>query len=424
MKETASIQKDLMDTTNKKRIMILAGGNDQTALIEELRRFFHGNVEIILLDMSSNVKALPFADKFLQISTMDREAVLQAARKEKIDYILTACGDQPLSTMAYVSHQLKLPCYLSEEDVRNLTNKYFMKKMMIENGIPTAKFICIDSPIDKIDLTGLSFPLIVKPVDSNGSKGVKKVSDKSELGQYLDEAFSYSISKKVIIEEYKEGKELSVDIYVDGDKPKLLCVTTSKKIAQNKESFTIVQSEYPAKVLYSKERVARIAKKIVDAFHLSDTPLLIQMIVNDDEYNVVEFSARMGGGSKYHLIKVLSGVDIMKVYVEMVMGSAPHVEPSEQWKYALMNYVYCHPGTFTRLESFEEVKASGHIMSYFTYKMPYSVITKSTTSSDRVASFLIVGNSEEEIEKKLKYTNEHIKVINDIGEDMMRHDFY
>ena len=215
-----------------------------------------------------------------------------------------------------------------------------------------------------------------------------------------------------------------MDIYVDGDKPKLLCVTTSKKIAQNKESFTIVQSEYPAKVLYSKERVARIAKKIVDAFHLSDTPLLIQMIVNDDEYNVVEFSARMGGGSKYHLIKVLSGVDIMKVYVEMVMGSAPHVEPSEQWKYALMNYVYCHPGTFTRLESFEEVKASGHIMSYFTYKMPYSVITKSTTSSDRVASFLIVGNSEEEIEKKLKYTNEHIKVINDIGEDMMRHDFY
>ena len=69
-----------------KKIMILAGGNDQAALIKELKHHFNGDVETILLDMLSNVKAKPFADRFMQISTMDRDAVLKAAQEENIDY--------------------------------------------------------------------------------------------------------------------------------------------------------------------------------------------------------------------------------------------------------------------------------------------------------------------------------------------------
>ena len=111
-----------------KKILILAGGNDQCALIEEIRRYFCGDVEILLVDMNDNVKALSYADRFLQISTMDKEAVLDAARRENVDYILTACGDQPLSTMAYVSEKLGKPTYLTETDIRDLTNKRYMKK--------------------------------------------------------------------------------------------------------------------------------------------------------------------------------------------------------------------------------------------------------------------------------------------------------
>ena len=148
------------------------------------------------------------------------------------------------------------------------------------------------------------------------------------------------------------------------------------------------------------------------------------MIVGTGEYNVVEFSARMGGGSKYHLINVLSGIDIMKVYVEMVMGEKPHVEPKRQWNNALMNYVYCKPGIFVELKNFEELKQNGLIYSYFTYKMPGAVIEKSNTSSDRVAGFLVVGNSEEEVKEKLSRANNQLQVLTPNGEDIMRHEFY
>ena len=161
------------------KIMILAGGHDQGAFIEELRKEIK-DVFIIVLDMNPNVLAAKLADKFLPISTMDIEKVKHVAIEEKVDYIMTACGDQPILTMGIVSEELGLPCYLSKQQVLNLTNKKNMKRMMVENGIPTAKYKTFTLG-DKIDDSGLAYPLIVKPADSNGSKGVGKVISQKEL---------------------------------------------------------------------------------------------------------------------------------------------------------------------------------------------------------------------------------------------------
>lgn len=403
--------------------MVLAGGNDQIALIEELRRYFKGEVEIILVDMSDKVRAIPYADKFLKISTMDKAAVLAAAREEEIDYILTACGDQPLSTMAYVATEMGLPTYLTEQDVRDLTNKRFMKDKMVKCGIPTARHIYIDKTWDGT-LPDFEYPLVVKPVDSNGSKGVKKVFTPSDMEKALKEAFQYSLSGDVIIEEFKQGEELSIDVYIEGTTAKILSITASKKIQENKDSFTIIQSYYPAPTDYKEERVLDICQKIADAWHLHDTPLLVQMIQKGDSYNVLEFSARMGGGSKYRLIQMLSGVDIMKVYVEMVMGEKPHVEPSKQYKSAIMSYVYCYPGMYERMTGLEELKREGVILDYFMYRSPHSQIEKSSTSSDRVAGFLVVGESETVVNEKLERANSVLQVLDPDGKDIMRHDLF
>ena len=404
--------------------MILAGGNDQIALIQELRNYFAGDVYIIVVDMSSNVKAVSYADKFLQISTMDKEAVLKAAIEEKIDYILTACGDQPLSTMAYVSAKLGLPCYLTENDVLNLTNKLYMKRIMVENGIPTSSFVSINKDWNYNQIQNLSYPLVVKPVDSNGSKGVKKVLNKEELHMCLEDAFRFSLSGDVIVEEFNEGEEVSIDIYVEGDEVKLLSVISLNKIKQNKDSFTIVQSFYPPDFKCSSEEIIGIAGKIVKAFSLKDTPLLIQAIQTESGLKVVEFSARMGGGSKFRSIETFSGVNIMKVYVDMVMGGRPSVVPRRLVNNASMCFVYCNPGKFVSLTGFDELLNEGIIKYYYTYKMPGTMIEKSTTSSDRVAGFMVTGDSADEVKKKISYANSVLKVLDEEGNDIMKHDLY
>ena len=148
------------------------------------------------------------------------------------------------------------------------------------------------------------------------------------------------------------------------------------------------------------------------------------MIVNGKDVNVIEFSARMGGGSKYHLIKVISGVDIMSKYVDMILGDKPRVSPEKKVKFCKMVYLYCTPGIFDHVEGFELLKEQGYIDSFFIYKTKGMEITKSETSGDRPAGYLIVAESSEELENKLRFVDSHIKVMSNENVDIMLHNLY
>ena len=398
------------------KILVLAGGADQIALINEFKARGH---ETILVDYFENPPARLYADKHIVASTLDVERVKEIAIDQKVDLITTACTDQALLTVANVSEQLGLPCYLSYQTGLNVTNKSYMKNVLFANNIPTAKFVILD----KVDLDAVkdfSLPLVVKPVDCNSSKGVKRIDDIADITKYLEEAIKLSRTKKAIVEEFKTGKEISVDYYVEGCEAKLLCATTSLKI-KNSKSFTILCSDYPAINEEQEELLKVIGNQVAKAFGLKDCTLFIQMIANGTDVNVIEFSARMGGGSKYNLIRVLSGVNIMSKYVDLVLGGKPSVSPSNLVKFCKMVYLYCNPGVFDHIEGLEELKQQGIIDSYFEYKTKGMEISHAETSGDRPAGYLITAETADALQEKLNYVDSHIKVVSDKGEDIMLH---
>lgn len=401
------------------KILVLAGGADQIALINEFKARGH---ETILVDYFENPPARPYADKHIVASTLDVERVKEIAIAQKVDLITTACTDQALLTVANVSEQLGLPCYLSYQTGLNVTNKSYMKNVLFANNIPTAKFVILD----KVDLDAVkdfSLPLVVKPVDCNSSKGVKRIDDIADITKYLEEAIKLSRTKKAIVEEFKTGKEISVDYYVEGCEAKLLCATTSLKI-KNSKSFTILCSDYPAINGEQEELLKVIGNQVAKAFGLKDCPLFIQMIANGTDVNVIEFSARMGGGSKYNLIRVLSGVNIMSKYVDLVLGGKPSVSPSKLVNFCKMVYLYCNPGVFDHIEGLEELKQQGIIDSYFEYKTKGMEISHAETSGDRPAGYLITAETADALQEKLNYVDSHIKVVSDKGEDIMLHNLF
>lgn len=398
------------------KILVLAGGADQIALIKELKLRGH---EVVLLDYFENPPAKPYADKHIVASTLDVEAVERYAKEESVSLICTACTDQALLTVSYVSERLGLPCYIGYQTGLNVTNKSYMKKVLTDNDIPTARFSIVDKPDIEI-IQGFKFPLVVKPVDCNSSKGVKKVESIEEYRQYITEAIQYSRSNTAIVEEYKEGKEISADFYIENGVAKLLSATTSLKI-NNRKSFTILCSDYPTLNESQEIKVTQIAQDISKAFNLDNTPLLVQMIANDNEINVIEFSARMGGGSKYKLIEVLSGVNIMSKYVDRILGGYPEVKPSKQVDYCKMVYIYCNPGIYDHMEGLEMMKEEGMIDEYFLYKTKGMEIHKAETSGDRPSGYLCSASTADELSKKIKYVDSHIKAISNMGVDMMMH---
>ena len=155
-----------------KKIIVLGGGSDQIDLITDLRsRGYY----TILLDYYENPIAKKYAHEHRQVSTLDQEAVLQTAKEMEVDGIITACTDQALLTMAYVSEIMHLPCFLTYDKARNITNKSYMKHVMWDNAIPTSSFKIVSEYSEDIG-RDLNYPLIVKPVDCNSSKGVGKVA--------------------------------------------------------------------------------------------------------------------------------------------------------------------------------------------------------------------------------------------------------
>jgi phosphoribosylamine-glycine ligase len=406
-----------------KKIILLAGGHDQISLIEELRSIYQG-VEIILIDYFDNPPSKKYSDRHIKVSTLDKALVLKIAKEEKAELVITACTDQAILTMAYVSEKLGLKCYLSYEQAMNVTNKFYMKSLMKKAGIPTARYIVVNYP-NEFFANKITYPIVVKPSDNNGSKGIFKVFSEEELKLAITEAFNFSRGKKVIIEEFKTGEEFSIDAFLFNGHPKIIIATRYRKIRSNEHGFTILQSFYPC--IFSsvvENKIYRIIKQIGIAFKLDNTPLFLQILVDNDEINVIEFSARTGGGSKLHFIRDLTGVNIIQNLLDITFGRTPCLNIKKVALYAAMNFIYTKPGVFCGISNIEELKTKKIVHDYYYYKTTGMEILSSQYSADRPAGFFVLANTEQELKDKILFIDQNIKVLNENNEDIMLHGLY
>ena len=406
------------------KVLVLAGGYDQIGLINELKSRGH---YVILADYFENPPAKKVADKHYQASTLDEDAIYEIASKEQVELITTACTDQALLTVAKVSERLGLPCYISYEKGLQVTNKKYMKEKFLKIGVPTAQCVILKNMDDMRSVfERLTYPMVVKPSDCNSSKGVIKVEDEKELLEAVKNAFSLSRSHLVIVEEFVEGQEVSIDVWVDTEGAKVLSVSETEKIESSKEVFTIYKSKYPVGISeVAKEKIQMIANTISQGFELYNCPLLIQAIVDSDDVRVIEFSARMGGGTKYKLIEYMASVEIMKAYVNRVLGDEEQiVKPIISKDYIELNYVYATNGVFDKLVNFEELKKSNEIADYYQYKESGAIIEKAATSSDRIAGFLLIAKTEDDLKNKRREVLTKLDVLDSTGKSMMWKSIY
>lgn len=405
------------------KIMVLAGGNDQAALIQELHRKFE-DVEVLLIDMAPKVVAAKYADRHIVESTMDLPKVKEIAQKERVDYIMTACGDQPMLTMAVVSEELGLPCYLSKEQVLNFTNKMYMKRLMVENKIPTSAFKTFTSK-EVIDTTGLNYPLVVKPVDSNGSKGVHKVNNREELEKYLPDAFRFTLTDTIIIEEWCEGVEISADFYICDGKAKKVMWCQVNKYEIDDHTRVIYQSIIPPTLSEkASETLMQIADKIVVGYGVDNAPLLVQVMVNGDDVKVIELSARLGGGAKYKTIQHVTGFNVLRANMESMLGEKPEVVITDDGRFYSRCHLYVKGGVFTAIVGLEHLKQHQMIEDYVLTK-PYGVTVSSPkSSSDRVASVFVSADSMDALNRKVHEVISSIKVMDENGTDMLFREMY
>jgi len=404
---------------NKPIAIVLGGTAPHIALIENLqKRGYH----TILVDFYENPPAAAAADRHIKESTLDIEKVLEIARQEKAALVISGCVDQANATACYVAEKFDLPAPYSYETALRVTDKALMKEGMRNGSIPTAPHLVVSlATIDSLNES--KYPMVVKPADCNGSKGVQKVNDYDELKEAIAAACSFSRSGKAIVESFNEGQEVNGYFFIGEDNVFELYVK-SKKLPWNrgKASLQSFISLGPAKITDpARENFKTAVKKIATEFSLKNTPILVQANVMGDSVKVIEFAPRVGGGLAFREIALLTGFDMIDAVISSYLGepvdASNVIEVTE--KISIV-HLYGTSGIFQCVEGMETLLSKGIVDEFHLHKTPGMEMSSSDLASrNRVLGAIIRGKTTEELEQKVETMVKELQIISTEGKDVL-----
>lgn len=404
-----------------KKAIVLGGTFPHRHLIQKLKdRGYY----TILVDYYEAPIAKEVTDKHIQASTLDKDEVVRIAKEEGAELVIASCVDQANVTACYVGEKLGLPHPYSYEASLNVTDKVAMKRIMVENNIPTSRHYIINT-LQEFNESELTYPIIVKPADSNSSKGVRKLEkDEPNKELYIEKALELSRNGAAVVEEYKVGKEVGVDCIIKDHKAYIIMTRERRKIQSHNDAIQqIYGSFWPADVTpVQLENLRIIAEKIGNAFDINNSPLMMQTIVSDSEINVIEFGARIGGGENYHIIEELTGYDFIEQSINSFLGEDIDLTHHDACEYLADNYIYIKAGSFGEMKIDECVKDD--ILYSNVYRKFGAEVGADISSNNRVGVFVVKARTTDEILRKIKNVVDHMEVYNAEGEPVMRKDIY
>lgn len=408
--------------TEKPIAIVLGGTSPHIELIHQLKE---RNYYVILIDYLPNPPAKKHADLHIQESTLDPEAVLKVAQQYNANLVISACVDQANITACYVAEKMNLPHPYSYELANNITNKGYMKKIMVANDIPTTKYIFLNNG-EELSNFDLRFPVMVKPADSCAASGVKKANNINELNLFLQEAKKVSRTGRTVVEEFFAGVEVSVYAFIKNGVANILMISERiSTIEGENQVLKCYATITPPNISQaSLNKIQESTTRIANVFGLDNTPLHVQYIIDGDEISVIEFAPRVGGGISYRNIKNHTGFDIISSTIDSYLQQSVEIDYKCSNRYFSVNLAYGIPSTFDRLTGIESLIEEGVVDSIHYHKTPGSVITDDRASGGRIAAILISGNSRQEVLDKVKFTFETINAYDPEGKQILRKDLY
>jgi len=298
-----------------KKILILGAGEMQIPVIQKVNEMEH---ESIALDYDEKAVGFKYAQKKYLVSSTDAEKVLEVAKKEKVDAILTT-SDYPVNVVAKVCKILNLPAMTPE--VANIcTNKYLQRKLFSDNGINAPKFYLIsdDKGIEKYK----DFPYIIKPVDSSASRGVKKVADIEEMREAIKDAIEYSRSGQVLIEQFIGGKEFSVETLTQNNETTIVNITEKLVIGEDYGYFVEDTHIEPARISVEDwTLIEEQVRKALACIKANNCPSHTEVKLWNGKAYIIEIACRLGGDYiTSDLVPLSTGIDMLANLVNLALG--------------------------------------------------------------------------------------------------------
>ncbi len=388
---------------NKKSVLIFGVGPLQKSIIDRAKLM---GLYTIGIDPAADATCKDEVDAFEIVGGQDFEGTMAVAKKYQIDAIVTAATDKPLVMMARVAKELNLP-FFSVETAQWSTDKFQMKERFEMGGVPHAQGRLI-SKVEEAE--GLVFPVIVKPRDNSGSRGVKLCRDKNELQISIDEALENSKLNTVLVEEFIEGPEYSIESLHHDGKSEVIQFTEKKttEFPYNVELGHIQPANISEE---NKQKIREIIEKIGKALNFENCPSHTELKINDRGIFVIETSPRLGGDYITSILTPLStGVNLEDELLKISLGEAINPTPKAVQYSGVRFFSFKEGCVIKHVPNEDFVKGWPHVVDFsFTLKEGDKV-NRITSSLNRYGQLILQAGNRDAIEEAF---DKYEKVIAD-----------
>lgn len=398
-----------------KKLMLLGGMRYLVPVIEAAHKL---GVYVITCDYLPNNIAHKYSDEYCNVSILEKDKVLEKAKELKIDGILSFACDPGVVTAAYVAEKMGLPSSGPYESVEILQNKGKFRKFLTENNfnVPVAKqYTDIETALNDTEM--FNWPVIVKPTDSAGSKGVTKVEEKDKLKDAINYALKFSHSNEFIIEDFLEkvGDSSDCDSFSIDGKLKFVSFSAQKFDENCENPYTPAAFTWPASISkIHQEELTNEIQRLLTLLNMKSSIYNIETreCTNGKAY-IMECSPRGGGNRLAEMVRYMTGVDmitnIVKVALGMETDNIKQKEIKDNWAEIILHSE--KEGIFEKLWISEEI--SSNIVENDLWIETGTHVGGFSGANEAIGTMVLKFDSEIQMNNVLNNQNNYIKVIVD-----------
>ncbi|MCR4661265.1 MAG: ATP-grasp domain-containing protein [Clostridia bacterium] len=396
-----------------KKLLLLGGSKFALPIIREAHKL---GIYVITCDYLPDNIAHKYSDEYQNVSIIDKEAVLNKAKEMKIDGIMSFACDPGVVTAAYVAEKLGLPSAGSYESISILQNKGLFRKFLFENGfnVPNSKaYTNIDLALSETEL--FNWPVIVKPTDSAGSKGVKKVEKIEDLKEAIEYALKFSHCNEFIIEDFLTQKGFSSDCDSFCINGKFVSWGFNCQYFDKYASNPYTPSGYSWPASISNKNVEYLKSEIQRLITLLNMKTAIFNIevreCNNGKAYIMECTPRGGGNRLSEMIELGSGAIIISNEIRFSVG-LPLVPINPKLMKDNLVEVILHsdkPGVFSYLDISKDI--NGQIVEKDLWVKPGDLIGGFTGANEAIGTLVFQFDSRNDVDMFMSNIHQYIKIV-------------
>ena len=389
-----------------KRLLIIGASILQLPAVLKAREM---GLYVAVADFNPNAMAIPYADEYYNVSTIDEAGVCAAAKAFGADGIMTLATDMPMRSVAYSCKALGLTG-ISYDTAVKATDKGEMIKAFAAAGVehPWYYIVPRDAGADVLP-DNITYPCITKPTDNAGSRGVMLVRGREELEAALSYSRENGRSGNVILEEYMTGSEVSVEIIVWQGEVHVLQVTD--KLTTGAPHFVEMGHSQPSRLPKADlEKIRDLAIRAVKAVGIDNGPAHVEIMLTEKGPTMVELGARMGGDCiTSHLVPLSTGIDMVKATIDISLGQSPDIAPKWE-KGSAIRFFDAPEGTITAIDGLENAEKIPGVQEITFTKHPGDTVTAIGSSTDRAGFVIAQADTPREAAEVCRRVAETIRI--------------